>query len=35
LLAVFDVDSERTSAFDDADERGLEHVLSWFSTGTQ
>ena len=32
LLAVFDVDSDRTSAFDDADKRGLEQILSWFST---
>ena len=31
LLAVFDVDSERTAAFDDADKRGLEQILSWFS----
>jgi GAF domain-containing protein len=35
LLAVFDVDSERTSAFDDADKRGLEQILSWFSTETR
>lgn len=31
LLAVFDVDSDRTAAFDDADKRGLEQILSWFS----
>ena len=32
LLAVFDVDSDRTSAFDDADKLGLGQILSWFST---
>jgi GAF domain-containing protein len=35
LLAVFDVDSDRSSAFDDADKRGLEQILSWFSTETR
>jgi L-methionine (R)-S-oxide reductase len=35
LVAVFDVDSDRTSAFDDADKRGLERILSWFSTQTK
>jgi GAF domain-containing protein len=33
LLAVFDVDSERPAAFDDADRRGLEHILGWFAGG--
>jgi L-methionine (R)-S-oxide reductase len=31
LIAVFDVDSERVSAFDDDDRRGLELLLSWFA----
>ena len=33
LLAVFDVDSERPAAFDDADRRGLEQILGWFAGG--
>lgn len=31
LIAVFDVDSDRLSAFDDRDRRGLERVLAWFA----
>jgi GAF domain-containing protein len=31
LLAVLDVDSERPSAFDDADRRGLEGLVGWFA----
>ena len=31
LLAVFDVDSERRAAFDDADREGLERVLGRFA----
>ena len=30
LLAVFDVDSDRPAAFDDADRVGLERLLAWF-----
>jgi L-methionine (R)-S-oxide reductase len=30
LRAVFDVDSERLAAFDDADAAGLERLLRWF-----
>lgn len=30
LIAVFDIDSDRPGAFDDADRRGLEQVLAWF-----
>jgi L-methionine (R)-S-oxide reductase len=31
LLAVFDVDSERRAAFDDADREGLERILAHFA----
>jgi L-methionine (R)-S-oxide reductase len=31
LVSVFDVDSERVGAFDDADEAGLARILSWFA----
>jgi GAF domain-containing protein len=31
LVAVFDVDSDRPAAFDDADRAGLERVLAWFA----
>jgi L-methionine (R)-S-oxide reductase len=31
LLAVFDVDSDRRAAFDDADREGLERLLAWFA----
>jgi len=31
LIAVFDADSERKGAFDEADQAGLEAVLRWFS----
>lgn len=31
LVAVFDVDSERLAAFDEADGRGLERLVSWFA----
>ena len=31
LLAVFDVDSERLAAFDDADREGLERLLGWLA----
>jgi L-methionine (R)-S-oxide reductase len=31
LVAVFDVDSERPAAFDDADRDGLERLLGWFT----
>jgi GAF domain-containing protein len=31
LIAVFDVDSERANAFDEADRRGLEQILGWFA----
>jgi GAF domain-containing protein len=30
LIAVFDVDSDRPNAFDDADAEGLERVMEWF-----
>lgn len=32
LLAVFDIDSERLSAFDNEDQRGLEQLVSWFAS---
>ena len=32
LLAVFDVDSDRSNAFDNDDQRGLEQLMSWFAT---
>jgi L-methionine (R)-S-oxide reductase len=31
LIAVFDIDSERLAAFDDADRVGLERILGWFA----
>jgi GAF domain-containing protein len=31
LVAVFDVDSDRRGAFDDADRQGLERLLTWFA----
>jgi L-methionine (R)-S-oxide reductase len=31
LMAVFDVDSERTHTFDDVDRAGLERILGWFA----
>jgi GAF domain-containing protein len=31
LVAVFDVDSERVGAFDDADRAGLERLVAWFA----
>ncbi|HZS58631.1 MAG TPA: GAF domain-containing protein [Gemmatimonadaceae bacterium] len=30
LIAVFDIDSDRVAAFDNADQIGLERVLTWF-----
>lgn len=33
LIAVFDVDSERLGAFDQADQVGLEGLLGWFARG--
>jgi L-methionine (R)-S-oxide reductase len=33
LIAVFDIDSDRTNAFDSDDQRGLEHLISWFARG--
>ena len=30
LIAVFDIDSDRTSAFDDTDRVHLERILGWF-----
>ena len=32
LIAVFDIDSDRPSTFDHADQIGLERVLGWFET---
>ncbi len=32
LIAVFDLDSERRGAFDEADREGCERLLQWFST---
>ena len=32
LVAVFDVDSDRSNAFDNDDQRGLEQLMSWFAT---
>lgn len=32
LLAVFDIDSDRLDAFDNDDQQGLEHLVSWFAT---
>jgi L-methionine (R)-S-oxide reductase len=32
LIAVLDVDSDRLSAFDAEDARGLERLVSWFAT---
>jgi GAF domain-containing protein len=34
LIAVFDVDSEHLERFDDDDRRGLEVILTWFTTRT-
>lgn len=31
LLGVLDVDSELDSAFDEADQRGLERIVAWFA----
>jgi len=31
LIAVFDIDSDRPAAFDDADRAGLERLLAWFT----
>ena len=31
LIAVFDVDSDRTNTFDDEDRAGLERILGWFA----
>jgi L-methionine (R)-S-oxide reductase len=31
LIAVFDVDSDRPNAFDEADQAGLERILGWFA----
>lgn len=33
LLAVFDIDSDRRSAFDADDQQGLERLLGWFARG--
>jgi L-methionine (R)-S-oxide reductase len=30
LIAVFDVDSERPNTFDEADQKGLEAIMTWF-----
>lgn len=35
LIAVFDVDSERTNTFDTDDQRGLESIVSWFRSAVQ
>jgi GAF domain-containing protein len=35
LIAVLDVDSEQLDAFDEADQRGLERLVSWFSSAKQ
>ena len=32
LIAVFDVDSERPGAFDEADRAGLERLMRWFAS---
>ena len=34
LIAVFDIDSETPSAFDNADREGLEKVVQWFARKT-
>jgi L-methionine (R)-S-oxide reductase len=34
LIAVLDIDSERLSAFGEADRAGLERVVEWFARGT-
>jgi GAF domain-containing protein len=31
LIAVLDIDSEETSAFNDEDREGLERVVAWFA----
>jgi len=31
LIAVLDIDSERAGAFDEADRRGLEAMMAWFT----
>lgn len=33
LIAVFDIDSERTNTFDADDQRGLERLMTWFARG--
>lgn len=33
LIAVLDIDSDRTNAFDAEDQRGLERIMGWFSRG--
>ena len=33
LIAVFDIDSDRTNTFDADDQRGLERLLGWFARG--
>lgn len=30
LIAVFDVDSERSNSFDETDQKGLEALMTWF-----
>jgi GAF domain-containing protein len=35
LLAVFDVDSDQLDAFNDEDQSGLEHLVSWFASVKQ
>jgi GAF domain-containing protein len=32
LIAVLDVDSDRTDSFDEEDQRGLERMVSWFAS---
>jgi L-methionine (R)-S-oxide reductase len=34
LIAVFDIDSDRTNAFDADDQRGLERLMGWFARGS-
>jgi len=33
LIAVFDIDSDRTNAFAAEDQRGLERLMGWFARG--
>ena len=35
LIAVLDIDSDRVAMFDDDDRRGLERIVTWFTTESE